>query len=90
MTPDQLVKELETLAQKSGIQVRFEKGDFEGGFCVLKSERIIVVNRKIPAARRASVLALGIAEIGVDEVYLKPAVREFIEDELAKSGKSSS
>lgn len=90
MTAEQMVKELEGLAQKSGIQVRFEKGDFEGGFCVLKSERIIVVNRRIPAARKATVLALGMAEIGVDEMYLKPAVREFIEDELAKTRKPSS
>lgn len=90
MTTEQMVKELEGLAQKSGIQVRFEKGDFEGGFCVLKSERIIVVNRRIPAARKATVLALGMAEIGVDEMYLKPAVREFIEDELAKTRKPSS
>ena len=90
MTAEQMIKELEGLAQKSGIQVRFEKGDFEGGFCVLKSERIIVVNRRIPAARKATVLALGMAEIGVDEMYLKPAVREFIEDELAKTRKPSS
>lgn len=90
MTAEQMVKELEGLAQKSGIQVRFEKGDFEGGFCVLKSERIIVVNRRISAARKATVLALGMAEIGVDEIYLKPAVREFIEDELAKTRKPSS
>ena len=90
MTAEQMVKELEGLAQKSGIQVRFEKGDFEGGFCVLKSERIIVVNRRISAARKATVLALGMAEIGVDEMYLKPAVREFIEDELAKTRKPSS
>ncbi len=89
MTPEQMLKELETLAQKSGITVRYEKGDFEGGFCVLKSDRIIVVNKRTNAQQRASVLALGIAEIGVEETYLKPAVREFIEDELARADRSA-
>lgn len=84
MTPEQLLKELELLATNSGITVRFEKGEFEGGFCVLRSERLILVNKKLNAPRKASVLAQGVAEIGIDEVYLKPAVREFIEDELAR------
>ena len=84
MTPEQLLKELELLASSSGITVRFEKGEFEGGFCVLRSERLILVNKKLNTPRKASILAQGVAEIGIDEVYLKPAVREFIEDELAR------
>ncbi|MBI5464454.1 MAG: hypothetical protein HY966_05830 [Ignavibacteriales bacterium] len=85
MTADQLLKELEELANKSGIQVRYEKGDFDGGFCVLKAERIIVVNKKLATPRRASVLAQGVAEVGIEELYLKPVVREFIEEELSKA-----
>jgi hypothetical protein len=84
MTPEQLLRELEELALQSSIAVRYEKGDFEGGFCVLKAERLIVVNKKLAPAKKASILAQGLAEIGIDELYLKPAVREFIEDELAR------
>jgi hypothetical protein len=84
MTQEQMLKELESLAASSGITVRYEKGDFEGGFCVLKTERLIVVNKKLPSAKKTSVLAQGVAEIGIEDRYLKPAVREFIEEELAK------
>ena len=84
MTQEQMVKELESLAGSSGISVRYEKGDFEGGFCVLKAERLIVVNKKLPPAKKASVLAQGVAEIGIEDRYLKPAVREYIEEELAR------
>lgn len=84
MTQEQILKELELLASQSGVSIRYEKGDFEGGFCVLKTERLVVVNRKLPLARKASVLAQGLADIGVEDRYLKPAVREFIEDELAR------
>ncbi|MEX1138003.1 MAG: hypothetical protein WEB33_10545 [Bacteroidota bacterium] len=85
MTPEQMTRELESLAANSGISLRYEKGDFEGGYCVLKTERLIVVNKKLAPPRKASILAQGLAEIGIDEMYLKPAVREFIEDELAKA-----
>lgn len=84
MTQEQILKELESLATSSGISVRYEKGDFEGGFCVLKAERLIVVNKKLAPPKKASVVAQGLAEIGIEERYLKPAIREFIEDELAR------
>ena len=88
MTNDQLLKELEELADNSGISLRYEKGDFDGGFCVLKAERIIVINKRLAPQKRTSVLAQAMAEVGIEEVYLKPAVREFIEDELAKVPRS--
>ena len=88
MTHEEILKELEQLADQSGIGIRYEKGDFEGGFCVLKAERIIVVNRKLAHQKRASVVAQGLAEVGIEEVYLKPVVREYIEDELARAAKA--
>ncbi len=88
MTHDQILKELEDLAEKSSISLRYEKGDFDGGFCVLKDERIIVVNKRLVIQKRAAVLAQALAEVGIEEVYLKPAVRQFIEDELARSARS--
>jgi hypothetical protein len=88
MTNEQILSELEQLAVKCGISVRYEKGNFDGGYCVLKAERLVVVNKRLAPARRASVLAQGLAEVGINEIYLKPAVREYIEDELAKAAKS--
>ena len=89
MTDEQLIQELEELAEKCRIVLRYEKGDFDGGYCVLKAERLIVLNKKLSALRKASVLAQALAEVGIEELYLKPAVREFIEDELAKSTKTA-
>ncbi len=88
MTHEQILTELEQLASNCGITIRYEKGDFDGGYCVLKAERLIVINKRLQPARRASVLAQGLAEVGIDEMYLKPAVREYIEDELARVAKS--
>jgi len=88
MTQEQILSELEELARNCDIAIRYEKGDFDGGFCVLKAERMIVVNKRLTTPRRTSVLAQGLAEVGIDEIYLKPAVREYIEDELARAARS--
>jgi len=39
-------------------------------------------------ARKASVLALAMNEIGLEEMYLKPVVREYIEDEVARAART--
>ena len=80
-----LIAELEGLAVQLGLKVRYEKGDFEGGFCVLKDERMLVINKKLPDQRRASVLAQALAEYGLENVFIKPSLRDYIEDEVAKS-----
>ena len=90
MVNQELLPELESIASQLGIRLRYEKGDFEGGYCVLKSERIIVINKKLSLTMRLSVLARGISEIGLNNIYVKPAVRNFIEDEVSKASRQQS
>jgi hypothetical protein len=90
MENQELLSELESIASQLGIRLRYEKGDFEGGYCVLKSERIIVINKRLSPITRLSVLARGISEIGLNNIYVKPAVRNFIEDEVSKASRQQS
>ena len=90
MENQELLTELESIASQLGIKLRYEKGDFEGGYCVLKSERIIVINKKLSPTLRLSVLARGISEIGLNNIYVKPALRDFIEDEASKAARQQS
>ncbi len=85
MKYEALITELEELAAQLGLRVRYEKGDFEGGFCILKEERMLVVNKKLLDPRRASVLAQALAEYGLENVFIKPSLRAYIEDEVTKS-----
>ena len=84
MNYQQLLSELEELAHKLDIQLRYEKGDFNGGYCVLKTQKILVVNKRLQDARRASSLAQALAEYGIETTFIKPDLREYIEDEVAK------
>jgi hypothetical protein len=81
----QLLQDLETVAQQLGVRLRYEKGDFEGGFCVLREQKLLVVNKRLPDARRASSVAVGLAQYGIDETFVKPTLRQYIEDEAAKT-----
>jgi hypothetical protein len=85
MKQEELINELEEVARQLGVTVRYERGDFEGGYCILKTERVMLVNRRLLPARKAVVLALALSEIGLDNVFIKPALRVYIEDEVARN-----
>lgn len=84
----QTLHELEELARQLVLEVRYEKGDFDGGYCILKNQKVLVVNRRQSDARKASSLAQALAEFGIETAFVKPGLREFIEDEVAKTAKS--
>jgi hypothetical protein len=84
-----LVSELEDLSRQLGIQIRYEKGDFDGGYCILKTQKVLVVNKRLSDARRAVALAQALSEYGIDTVFIKPSVRTFIEDEAARASRKA-
>lgn len=84
MNAEDYLPELEQLASEMGMKVRYEKGDFDGGYCILKEEQIIVVNKKLHPSRKSGVIALALGELGIENLFVKPNVRMFIEDELAR------
>jgi hypothetical protein len=85
MTVEETLSELAVVAHDMGVNIRYEKGDFDGGYCLLRDERIIVVNKKLNPNRKASVISQAFGELGIENVYIKPAIRVFIEDELVRA-----
>jgi hypothetical protein len=83
----QMITDLEEVGKQLGLELRYEKGDFEGGYCILKNQKVVVVNKRLSDARRASSLAQALAEYGIETTFIKPNVREYIEDEVAKASK---
>jgi hypothetical protein len=83
--PDDIIlTELHELSQQIGYNVRYEKGDFEGGNCLLKEQRLILINKKLEVRKKINILSKNLSEIGIENVYIKPALRDIIEEELIK------
>jgi hypothetical protein len=81
------MQELEELARQLVLELRYEKGDFDGGYCILKHQKVLVINKRLSEQRKASCLAQALAEFGIETAFVKPSLREFIEDEVARSAK---
>lgn len=81
---EQIIDELKQVAAQLGVSVRFEKGDFKGGFCIVKENKIIVINKFANTQRKAAILATALKELGIDDIYINPRLREII-DEMTES-----
>ncbi|MBA4310361.1 MAG: hypothetical protein C0425_08495 [Chlorobiaceae bacterium] len=77
---EDIVEELKELAKQLGATVRFEKGDFNGGYCLLKESKVIVINKMANTQKKAMILAAALKELGVEQIFLTPKIREIIEE----------
>ena len=39
------LKKLEDLLKDNGYDVRYEKGNFKSGFCILEDKKVVVINK---------------------------------------------
>ena len=74
-------QELEKIAEELNIRILQEKGNFNGGYCLLEEQRIIVINKVKPLEQRIRALAQAFSRFDTSQIYLKPAIREMIESE---------
>ena len=75
-----LYTEFEELGQRLGLKILKGKGDFSGGTCTVNSETVIVINKMKPMEQRLRILATSFLEYNLDEIYMVPALRAYIEE----------
>jgi hypothetical protein len=84
---EDIIEELKALVVQLGATVRFEKGDFKGGYCILKDKQIIIINKMANTQRKAIILATALKELGIDQMYLTPKIREVIDEMIEMDDK---
>ena len=79
MKPSLILKELEILADSLKIKIIKEKGNFKGGYCLLKEEKIIVINNLNPLEQRIRALTRAFSQLDISDIYIKPVIRNLID-----------
>lgn len=75
---EHLLTELKELAVAVGAKVRFERGDFKGGYCLVKESKVVVINKLSTTQRKVTTLVSALRELGIDEENLSPRLKEII------------
>ena len=79
-----ILSQLEELAEKLGIRVRYEvmkKEDLfnTGGLCRLKGEYVLIINSSALIKEKIQIFASAVKHFDLDRVYMPPALRKYLE-----------
>ncbi|MCH7781566.1 hypothetical protein IID62_00725 [candidate division KSB1 bacterium] len=79
-----LLQELENIATKLDITVRYENGDFAGGLCRVKEENVLIINKKNSLQKKITILSRELSGVDLNAIYILPKLRERISIESGK------
>ncbi|RPE14083.1 hypothetical protein EGT74_11410 [Chitinophaga lutea] len=70
-TPNNLAK-LEKIFEEAKYILRYEKGTFNSGYCVLEHKKVVVINKFLNVEGRINTLMDILPSIALEEGYLTP------------------
>jgi len=84
-----ILRELETLCSNLGIDLRYEKGDFEGGLCRVENNQLLIINKALSDQAKIRVLARELGTLELENIYMVPALRRIIDQHLNSTEETS-
>jgi len=76
-----LLEELEGIASKLNIKLRYEVTKAKGGLCTVGGEMMFIIDRKASKEYKLLMLARTIKEFDLSDMYISPKLREFLDEE---------
>ena len=82
MNEQNILEELLALLESNGVTIRNEPlGGSGGGLCTIKGQQIFFVDTQASSAVSAAMCAEALPKVvDIEQIYVKPQVRQFIED----------
>lgn len=79
-----LLNQLEELAGKLGIAVRDENINTEessstGGLCRIEGKYVLILNSRVTVKEKNQVMIKALRQFDLNDIYLKPVIRELLE-----------
>ena len=85
MNEQRILEELLVLLEANSVTIRDEPlGGSGGGLCTIKGQQIFFVDTQAPSAVVAALCAEAMPKVAdIEQVYIKPEIRQFIENHSA-------
>ncbi|MEA3310591.1 MAG: hypothetical protein U9Q76_00045 [candidate division WOR-3 bacterium] len=80
MKAKKLLQELELVAEKLVIQTIYDTFEGKGGGCRVIDNRYVVINSRLADRVKAELFLKALSELAIDEIYIKPEIRELLEE----------
>ena len=78
------LKKIEDIYKSSGYVIRYERGNFKAGYCILESKKVVVVNKYYDTEAKINCLIDILPQVKVNEEALSDSSRTFYQSTLQK------
>lgn len=83
-TPSTLEK-LEKIVDEAGYILRYERGTFQSGYCILESKKVVVLNKFLQTEGRINTLIDLIPTLNITADHLTEESRKIYEEVITKN-----
>lgn len=75
---------LEVIPEESGYVLRYERGNFQSGYCILESKKVVVLNKFLQTEGRINTLLDLIPQLEINADMLSEESRKLYNNIIAK------
>jgi hypothetical protein len=75
---------VEKIAEEVGYIVRYERGSFQSGFCILEEKKVVVLNKFLPLEGRINTMIDLLPQLKIDAEVLTPDSRKWYDDIMGR------
>jgi hypothetical protein len=80
---------IEKILEESGYIIRFERGTFQSGYCILEQKKVVVLNKFLQLEGRINTLIDLVPLLQLDPENLSPETRKTYDVIMAKLAENS-
>ena len=78
------LNKVEALIEEAGYIVRYERGSFQSGFCILEDKKVVVLNKFLQLEGRINTLIDLIPQLKIDAETLTPESKKWFDDIMGR------
>ena len=78
-----VLDKIERVIEEVGYVIRYERGNFQSGYCILEQRKVVVLNKFLPLEGRISTLIDIIPQLKITPDSLSPDVRRIYDEILS-------
>lgn len=78
------LNKIEKILEESGYVVRYERGTFQSGYCILEERKVVVLNKFLQLEGRINTLIELIPQLNIQTDRLSPDIRKSFEEAIER------
>jgi hypothetical protein len=76
------LEKIEKILHETGYVIRYERGNFQSGYCILEEKKVLVLNKFLPLEGRINTLIDILPQLNLDPESLAAESRKMLENLL--------